>query len=158
MEGTFLSSALVGSPICPSLLPFDPYSYHNGTKSPGSSVTPECLLWYVFFGGRPSLETANVLHWGMQCHYVTHISEKVLKNIPTPTHYNKPLSEHLIPHALLVKPVVWPLHRVWNIQMSVEAAYPLAKVACLYIAKAHKQGTIKRCKPFGTIKKRTQHK
>lgn len=37
--------------------------------------------------------------------------------------------------------------------MSIEAAYPLAKVACLYIAKAHKQGTIKRCKPFGTIKK-----
>lgn len=38
--------------------------------------------------------------------------------------------------------------------MSIEAAYPLAKVDCLYIAKAHKQGTIKRCKPFGTIKKK----
>lgn len=41
--------------------------------------------------------------------------------------------------------------------MSVEAAFPLAKVACYKIyllflnsAKAHKQGIIKRCKPFGT--------
>ena len=42
--------------------------------------------------------------------------------------------------------------------MSIEAAYPLARVACLNVAKAHKQGTIKRCKPFGTTKKRTQRK
>lgn len=41
--------------------------------------------------------------------------------------------------------------------MSIEAAYPLAKVDCLYIAKAHKQGTIKRCKPFGTIKKKKKN-
>lgn len=41
--------------------------------------------------------------------------------------------------------------------MSIEAAYPLAKVDCLYIAKAHKQGTIKRCKPFGTIKKKKEN-
>lgn len=38
--------------------------------------------------------------------------------------------------------------------MLIETPYPLAKVACLYIAKAHKQGTIKRCKPFRTIKKK----
>lgn len=54
------------------------------------------------------------------------------------------------------KPAVWWLQSARNIQMSIWSC--LSSCQSGSFAKPHKQGTIKRCKPFGTIKEGTQRK
>lgn len=72
--GTFSLLSFVGSPICPSLLPFDPYSHHDGTKSSGSSMTPECSVWLFF------LSLVSLLWpWDLQSY-----TEEGEKHIPLP--------------------------------------------------------------------------
>lgn len=114
---------------------FWPYSYHNGTKSLGSSTAPGCLLdWVPFFEAQSPLRMK---------------SDRSEIGVLTLYH---PFQGNL-----------WEKNKFFNSRNCCVATAKSLKHSgvcwsCFSscqsgsFAKPHKQGTIKRCKPLGTIK------